>query len=92
MLYFFVGKIHDMSHLHEFMGATRPRKILTFVTGVVLLYSFQVKQELTSYQLTFSSYKQLKYSHAWAHTKTVSNLTLIYVSSKVIRKVPMIDF
>jgi len=53
-----------MSHLHEFMRATRPRKILTFVTRVALLYSFQIKQELTSYQLTFSSYKQLKYGHA----------------------------
>jgi len=26
------------------------------------------------------------------HTKTMSNLILIYISSKVIRKVPMIDF
>jgi len=42
--------------------------------------------------LTLSSYKQLKYGHGPAHTKTMSNLTLIYISSKVILKVPMIDF
>jgi len=30
---FVFRKIQDMSHLHEFMGATGPRKILTFVIG-----------------------------------------------------------
>jgi len=54
--------------------------------------SFQIKQEPTSYQLTFPSYHQLKYGHTRAHTKTMSNFTLIYISSKVIRKVPIIDF
>jgi len=29
---FFVKKIQDMSHLHDFMGVTGPRKILIFVT------------------------------------------------------------
>ena len=43
----------------------------------LLLCSSQIKQESTSYQLTFLSYKQLKYGHAWAYTKTMSNLTLI---------------
>ena len=51
-----------------------------------------MKQESTSYQLTFLSYEQLKYGHAWVYTKNISNLALIYKSSKVIRKVPMIDF
>jgi len=32
----FVRKIHGMSHLHDFMGVTGPRKILTFVTGPFL--------------------------------------------------------
>jgi len=31
---FFVRKIQDMSYLHDFMGVTGPRKILTLVTGV----------------------------------------------------------
>jgi len=33
---FFVRKIQDMSHLHDFMGVAGPRKILTFVTGPFL--------------------------------------------------------
>jgi len=36
--------------------------------------------------LTFLSYKQLKYGHALAHIKTMSNLTLIYINSKVMKK------
>jgi len=33
---FFVRKIEDMSHLHDFMGVTGPRKFLAFVTGPFL--------------------------------------------------------
>jgi len=33
---FFVRKIQDMSHLHEFIGVTGHRKILTFVAGPFL--------------------------------------------------------
>jgi len=33
---FFVRKIQDMSHLHDFMGVTGPQKFLTFVTGPFL--------------------------------------------------------
>jgi len=35
----------------------------------LLFCSFEIKQESTSYQLTFLSYKQLKYGHAWATQK-----------------------
>jgi len=33
---FHVRKIQDLSHLHDFIGMTDPRKILTFVTGPFL--------------------------------------------------------
>jgi len=33
---FFVRKIQDMSHLHEFIEVTGPQKIFTFVTGPFL--------------------------------------------------------
>jgi len=33
---FFVRKTQDLSHLHDFMAVTEPRKILTFVTGPFL--------------------------------------------------------
>jgi len=33
MLCFFVGTIQGISHLHDFMGVTGPRKILTLVYG-----------------------------------------------------------
>jgi len=36
LIMFFVRKIQDMSHLHEFIGVTGPRKLLTFVAGPFL--------------------------------------------------------
>ena len=33
---FFVRKIQEMSHLHDFMGVAGPRKTSTFVAGLFL--------------------------------------------------------